>query len=310
MSETFQNSCVRCQGLAPLRGRSHFLSFSSIGTATVQCIDDLDEKQGEPQVAAAFMAERPLKCDCLCHECTEGEHAVTDCGHSYTLSAAARFADNQPLSSSSYLVAPPCNKHTVSDWQVRCMECDKSQDTRFKSIRNALMCVRCQDYVPLAGRVHTIRNVSASSAPLEPPILSCTDVPEAVTPRANETNTLEPGTDRTKFMKELNSPSNRYCGDLKAKTTLRAKIWKFRIPESPFFTLDMPVGARVLTTQMQGQEAYLWARVVPASATEMRRFRVLMTGEDHELHFNDQYIGTFQTEGGLVCHLFDETGCT
>lgn len=71
----------------------------------------------------------------------------------------------------------------------------------------------------------------------------------------------------------------------------------------------MPVGAMVLSVQVQRMMPYIWALVDPdLPPLEERLFYVVGTG--HPLSDNPgKYIGTFQLlEGGLVFHLFEGLG--
>ena len=79
-------------------------------------------------------------------------------------------------------------------------------------------------------------------------------------------------------------------------------IWKFPLPVADDFTLDMPVGAEILTVQMQHHRPALWAIVSTDLELERRRFLVRGTG----LPFSGEeqnYIATWQ-DGGFVWHLF------
>jgi len=81
-------------------------------------------------------------------------------------------------------------------------------------------------------------------------------------------------------------------------------IWKYCIPLEPT-TLDMPRLAQVLTVQMQGDQAVLWALVDPSQPKCKRRFAIFGTGHDIPDEVGN-YIGTFQLLGGtLVFHLFE-----
>jgi len=69
--------------------------------------------------------------------------------------------------------------------------------------------------------------------------------------------------------------------------------------------VEMPDGAEILTTQMQGQEHVLWARVNPNALEVGRELHLLQTG-DH-LPNNNRYISTVQPEPGHVLHVFEPT---
>ena len=70
-------------------------------------------------------------------------------------------------------------------------------------------------------------------------------------------------------------------------------------------TIDMPVGARILSVQMQGDTITLWALVQPGSKTETVRFTMIGTGWELPDDFatKNLYLGTVQYES-LVWHIF------
>ena len=69
--------------------------------------------------------------------------------------------------------------------------------------------------------------------------------------------------------------------------------------------ISMPVGAQVLSVQMQHGEAQLWALVDPKSPERLRKFRVVGTG--HPIEGDPGvFIDTFQmNQGDLVFHVFE-----
>jgi hypothetical protein len=70
------------------------------------------------------------------------------------------------------------------------------------------------------------------------------------------------------------------------------------------FRLPLPIDAQILTVQMQHGDPYIWAKVDPDAAKEMRNFRLYGTG--HPMDQDGQYVGTFQAKDGqLVFHLFE-----
>lgn len=84
-------------------------------------------------------------------------------------------------------------------------------------------------------------------------------------------------------------------------------IWKFDVPVVGEFSVPMPVGAQVLSVQLQHGEAKMWVLVDTAWPVEPKRFAVHGTG--HPVPPNrGRFIGTFQLDGGsLVFHLFEIT---
>lgn len=84
------------------------------------------------------------------------------------------------------------------------------------------------------------------------------------------------------------------------------RIWKYQVIPERAISIEMPLGAQVLTVQAQRDEINVWALVDPEAPRVWRRFRLIGTGhiiQDGAL----QYIGTFQLDcGALVFHLFEE----
>lgn len=83
------------------------------------------------------------------------------------------------------------------------------------------------------------------------------------------------------------------------------KVFKYELPVTDIFTLELPQEAEVLTVQVQYGKPCIWARVNPDAKTEERKFRIAGAGNDVEA--DARYIGTFQLENGsLVFHLFEK----
>lgn len=82
-------------------------------------------------------------------------------------------------------------------------------------------------------------------------------------------------------------------------------IWKYPLAVTDFNSVSMPVGAKVLSVQMQHGNPTLWAIVNPAESLEIRHFLTVRTG--HELPENaGDFYGTYQF-GPLVFHVFELT---
>lgn len=80
-------------------------------------------------------------------------------------------------------------------------------------------------------------------------------------------------------------------------------VWKFTLSDNA--TLDMPVGAKILSVQGQGDDICMWAFVDTEARVEKRQFVVYGTGHQIPFH-NINYIGTAQIHGGrLVFHVFE-----
>ena len=72
-------------------------------------------------------------------------------------------------------------------------------------------------------------------------------------------------------------------------------------------TIEMPLGARILSVQVQMDEICIWALINDAHELVSRRFRVFGTG--HPIEGGDAltYLGTVQLlEGRLVLHVFED----
>lgn len=85
----------------------------------------------------------------------------------------------------------------------------------------------------------------------------------------------------------------------------RKTIWKFPLSRaSDISEVPMPIGAQVLTVQLQHGNPCIWALVDPTAEVEIRRFR--MAGTGHSLDETGRHIGTIQMAGGdLIFHFFE-----
>ncbi len=102
---------------------------------------------------------------------------------------------------------------------------------------------------------------------------------------------------------------------------MKRVIWKFEITEALVralekgaaegaFTIDMPVGAKILCVQIQRSNPHIWALCDRKADLKPRRFFLVGTGQDFDDGSGSSrplvYVGTFQVHGGeLVFHLFD-----
>lgn len=84
-------------------------------------------------------------------------------------------------------------------------------------------------------------------------------------------------------------------------------IHKYPVPIVDDVEIELPVGAQVLTVQVQMDKPFIWALVSKDTVrTEMRQFRLIGTGHPIEDDAK-RYVGTFQLHGGdLVFHLFEK----
>jgi hypothetical protein len=85
-------------------------------------------------------------------------------------------------------------------------------------------------------------------------------------------------------------------------------IWKFQVPVQDEITVDMPVGAKILTVQMQAGSPCIWALVDADAPVQPRHFAWRGTGHDAGGLALLKYVGTVSIlGGGLIFHLFDRS---
>lgn len=84
-------------------------------------------------------------------------------------------------------------------------------------------------------------------------------------------------------------------------------VYKYEVPLTDEFALDLPMAAQVLSFQSQHEKPCLWALVDPERIPLKRHFRLAGTG--HPLKHDERslrFVGTAQFHGGaLVFHLFE-----
>lgn len=82
-------------------------------------------------------------------------------------------------------------------------------------------------------------------------------------------------------------------------------IWKFSLDIVHIQTIEMPAGAEILCTQVQGGVLCIWALVDPRAKLECRVLNVIGTGHPVD-DAPKKYIGTAQmSDGRLVWHVFE-----
>jgi hypothetical protein len=69
--------------------------------------------------------------------------------------------------------------------------------------------------------------------------------------------------------------------------------------------VEMPLGSKILSVQLQDGSPTLWALVDPEAMKEIRHFRVLMTGEHFTGSKDLDYLATLQNNG-IVAHVFED----
>lgn len=84
-------------------------------------------------------------------------------------------------------------------------------------------------------------------------------------------------------------------------------IWKYPLAITDLQSVMMPVGAEILTVQMQGSQLCLWAKVNTVAVPKARRIEIAGTG--HPIpDVGRRYISTVQQLGGsLIWHVFELT---
>jgi hypothetical protein len=91
---------------------------------------------------------------------------------------------------------------------------------------------------------------------------------------------------------------------------MKKQIWKYELQIKNLQEIEMPIGAEILTVQVQDNLPVLWALVDVQAEKERRVIEVLGTGNN--IHYgmgaSRKYISTFQTIGGFVGHVFEYTG--
>jgi len=89
------------------------------------------------------------------------------------------------------------------------------------------------------------------------------------------------------------------------------EIWKFEIETMTRNVVEMPIGAKILTVQLQLGTPCIWALVNPKAPLADRVIEVFGTGLpiEYATGVSREYIGTYQLmDGALVLHVFEYTG--
>jgi hypothetical protein len=82
-------------------------------------------------------------------------------------------------------------------------------------------------------------------------------------------------------------------------------IWKYKITSIPDFEISLPLGANVLSIQMQNDYPTLWVLVDPSQPYEVRKFFKVGTGWPIRNMSATKFIATIQKDG-LVWHYFEQ----
>jgi hypothetical protein len=82
-------------------------------------------------------------------------------------------------------------------------------------------------------------------------------------------------------------------------------IWKYPIPITDEFEIELPRNALVLCVQMQLDTPCIWVKTSGNDDKEKRKFAIIGTGNPFDA-YGLVYVGTFQQYmGALVWHLFE-----
>ena len=88
-------------------------------------------------------------------------------------------------------------------------------------------------------------------------------------------------------------------------------IWKYELAVTDVQNISIPIGAKILTVQVQNGLPCLWVLVDPKADKEMRCFEIFGTGTPvlSDMGTSREYISTFQIrQGNLIFHVFENTG--
>lgn len=85
------------------------------------------------------------------------------------------------------------------------------------------------------------------------------------------------------------------------------RIFKYSFPVTDKFSMDLPLGGRILTVQDQHGTACMWVVFDDAlKKNETREFRVIGTGRPIPDYDDLEYVATFKSlDGAFVWHLFE-----
>ena len=86
------------------------------------------------------------------------------------------------------------------------------------------------------------------------------------------------------------------------------QIWKYPVPVTDEFEVQLPIGAKFLDVQMQYAAPQMWFLVNTEHRKEARQFTCVGTGHVVEGVDKLKFLGTFQPNHGLVFHLFEREG--
>jgi len=99
-------------------------------------------------------------------------------------------------------------------------------------------------------------------------------------------------------------------GGFKTENIMNKTIWKYELKIDDLQNVTMPIGAEILSVQMQNDTPCLWALVNPdEKETDARNIETFGTGHPvtYDMGVTRKFIDTYQTRG-LVFHVFEYTG--
>jgi len=87
-------------------------------------------------------------------------------------------------------------------------------------------------------------------------------------------------------------------------------IWKYALEIDDLVSLNMPIGAKILSVQRELRHngfPVVWVLCDTEAAYEIRQFRIVGTGHNHPHKYftHLKYISTVQTSLSLVWHIFE-----
>ena len=83
------------------------------------------------------------------------------------------------------------------------------------------------------------------------------------------------------------------------------RVFKYPLQVVDAQGLWLPIGAEILSVQMQGDQLQLWA-LVDERLTETFHTEIVIVGTGHPVPEVKKFLGTFQMLGGsLVFHAFE-----
>lgn len=86
-------------------------------------------------------------------------------------------------------------------------------------------------------------------------------------------------------------------------------IYKYELNLYYITALNLPIGAKILTVQIQFDKICIWALVDPTNKVESRLFVVVGTGQMFNEKEVKQYLGTVQqNKGQYIWHVFEING--